>query len=408
QNPDENRPDTDQMVIDQTIPVEHRYGRPYEESYIKSRERFFLKNIYEQNNKEFSFFSINRDIFRAFFGFKYNLEEVPIFNESRLLIAINSAPSEVLPDSGPRQNKKRKDRRRPIASPQVRPQVVKDGTRIGQSDFTFTRNKPQSRPVKIAKSKIPRLRSKVAEGTSAMLQTQSIKEDIEQLFDGDPTPADEQSSKPRATDGIQSLGKEVESPDQEMSTPIFYPSLYELWSKECGPGDLFVVDSDKGTRQHISVKDKEQVEGLIMRAATNNIFFATYSQNRNALQTIMSEDVGKAAKSSEKDGVVYLFKRGITDQSKDSLSAIGFERFKGETTKDRLGQIEARYRNKRKYSFTKEREHSFTRENRKKVRQQADITNKKLPTEATAIVQTTIEQPTQLRSASQQSEEEEL
>ena len=50
------------------ITPDHRHGRPYEISHGSSKHKFFLEEILRKERREFSYFSINRDIFLAFFG----------------------------------------------------------------------------------------------------------------------------------------------------------------------------------------------------------------------------------------------------------------------------------------------------------------------------------------------------
>ena len=53
---------------DTEVPVEHRYGRPYEASHNQSKRFFFLPDVYGAQDHGLSVFSVNRDIFLAFFG----------------------------------------------------------------------------------------------------------------------------------------------------------------------------------------------------------------------------------------------------------------------------------------------------------------------------------------------------
>lgn len=72
---DDIRPRTNDEAPDSRISlevsVEHRCGRPHENSHKYSRGSFFMKNIYGTFSTSSTFhFEINRDIFRAFFGSK--------------------------------------------------------------------------------------------------------------------------------------------------------------------------------------------------------------------------------------------------------------------------------------------------------------------------------------------------
>ncbi|KAL6716955.1 hypothetical protein ACLMJK_004868 [Lecanora helva] len=50
------------------ISTDHRCGRPHEQSHNDSKARFFYEEIYVSRIQDFSYFSVNRDIFLAFFG----------------------------------------------------------------------------------------------------------------------------------------------------------------------------------------------------------------------------------------------------------------------------------------------------------------------------------------------------
>jgi len=54
-------------------PVKHRCGRPFEQSHNESKAFFYLTNIHRTREKTLSYFTVNRDIFRAFFGHQHPL-----------------------------------------------------------------------------------------------------------------------------------------------------------------------------------------------------------------------------------------------------------------------------------------------------------------------------------------------
>ncbi|KAL2048962.1 hypothetical protein ABVK25_010815 [Lepraria finkii] len=56
------------------LPVELRRGRPHEYSFKDSKPRFFLPDIYATKSRVLSHFSVNQDIFQAFFGHRSPLE----------------------------------------------------------------------------------------------------------------------------------------------------------------------------------------------------------------------------------------------------------------------------------------------------------------------------------------------
>jgi len=57
-----------QRALQSEIALDHRCGRPHEQSHNDSKSHFYFPNIYGDNTKELSYLSINRDIFLAFFG----------------------------------------------------------------------------------------------------------------------------------------------------------------------------------------------------------------------------------------------------------------------------------------------------------------------------------------------------
>ena len=50
------------------IEISNRCGRPFQQSYERSKNRFFLNQIYDAREQKVSHFQVNRDIFIAFFG----------------------------------------------------------------------------------------------------------------------------------------------------------------------------------------------------------------------------------------------------------------------------------------------------------------------------------------------------
>ena len=71
--------DIDVSGSEATIPVHQRCGRPYESIYKLVKSRFFFRDVYAPKKPELSPFTINRDIFQAFFGMycPYNMEDTP-------------------------------------------------------------------------------------------------------------------------------------------------------------------------------------------------------------------------------------------------------------------------------------------------------------------------------------------
>lgn len=62
-------------VSNMEIPVEHRCGRPHELSHQITQNYFFMQNLYNESFKSnLSYFSVNRNIFLAFFGRSTNIE----------------------------------------------------------------------------------------------------------------------------------------------------------------------------------------------------------------------------------------------------------------------------------------------------------------------------------------------
>ena len=48
--------------------IQHRCGRPYEQSYRDSKSDFFFQEVYATKPQTLTYFAVNRDIFHAFFG----------------------------------------------------------------------------------------------------------------------------------------------------------------------------------------------------------------------------------------------------------------------------------------------------------------------------------------------------
>ena len=78
------------------VPLEYRCGRPFEISYESSRDRFFLFDLNSSFGNGLSHFSVQRDIFRAFFGSNF----LPLFEDSQL--PIESVSNPVRRENGPR------------------------------------------------------------------------------------------------------------------------------------------------------------------------------------------------------------------------------------------------------------------------------------------------------------------
>ncbi len=73
------------------VPLEYRCGRPFEKAYESSRARFFLFDLNSTFKNNLSHFSVQRDIFRAFFGCNFL---PPLFEDCQTGKVSNQTPQE--------------------------------------------------------------------------------------------------------------------------------------------------------------------------------------------------------------------------------------------------------------------------------------------------------------------------
>ena len=331
---------------DQEVSRGHRCGRPHESSCNDSKPRFFFEQIYGPACTVVSHFSINRDIFRAFFGSQ-------AYNGSRVTA--------------------------PRATQMDVPSWIADST------YTFALQRPDIRPRGHAPEPsrpahnrtplppVPELNTVSTDPPEhdTGLETQSVAVlDIADLDDDFAEP--EGTGSAGTTIGTTN---EPPAPPAQPPTPVIAsqaaaastalvklgpPSLYKHWQHSCADGDIcFILPAKKlVTSEEFGAKDDDYVVREVAKSATD-FYFAVYNSDAKRLVSIKADDIPRFRKSQTQDGIVYTFLHRLTLHSNlydfwhVGLSAedlqFSMSIIKGETTEERLTSIENWHAKKRKF-----------------------------------------------------------
>ncbi|KAL8742602.1 MAG: hypothetical protein Q9190_004942 [Brigantiaea leucoxantha] len=288
------------------VPLEYRYGRPFEKSFEYGRSNFFLSDIYSAANQRLSYFAVNKNIFFAFFGFELR---------HRMKVHQHQATSNTVDAdhlmTGTRENVD-----------------ISNSNEVQglESELVISNQDNQYQP------------ADVHSHTSgpAMPIVQSGNDRIENLFDDDQRESDTMAGvSPKTPE--QTHGSTAANAAQNPHDLL--PNHQE--------GGWLLVDADYAIGLQFPKENRKEMESHIYRQA-NNYFFACYSDSENRLIAQRAEDIYRFSKGGDWDGIIYFFK---SDRQKlKNLTDIGFETFRGPTMEDRLRQLSERYKNKRKNS----------------------------------------------------------
>ena len=322
---------------DGAITIDHRCGRPHEHSHTYSKAWFFLNEIYNpQISTSLSHFSVNRDIFRAFFGVDSHLgaaeqdTSIPPMAPEKS----NSTRRVTLEDFSFTRTKRSSangDLRR-IRSPQRSPSRSENGSQPDQGvrDRSHTRCQSQSPNQRQQHPQTQQRHPSPHRESDDVLQTQTVDDtSAGALFDA------ELIARPRP---LNRGGK---------PNLFEFPNLVELYENKCLLGDLLLVwidhDSHRARGEHIPAKPvsephqgtKVAPEAILSRA--NDYYFNICPQSIDSgpseLKCIQIKSVYSYIKGINWDGVIYAFKRKGQDMTLRS--------FQGQSTKARLLELES-------------------------------------------------------------------
>lgn len=108
-------------------------------------------------------------------------------------------------------------------------------------------------------------------------------------------------------------------------------TLHDTWNEVCGVGDKFFVQAL--TLQWYHVRKGQRIPVNVMGLATAH-HFAIWSPRKNSLVPLTFEQLERYARSSTKDGIIYI------DEKIGKFPDRGRVTLTGQTTEERLHQLQ--------------------------------------------------------------------
>ena len=339
--------------VDGAIPVDHRCGRPHEDSHNCSKACFFLTEVYDfQASGDLSHFSVNRDIFLAFFGIESFLGATQEHSTNR------------------------NDRN----SPHPVPTTLRNGKpRLTLQDFNFTRtltgrvhkSGTTRRPANPQASSQPQSQNQQSQAhvqqAQSQAQSQPQSQSRSQAQDQPQSQSQQEHLRPHGgRENVwqrlqnrnrlqpQNLNSETEPDNTGVAiqeghrglkgSNLFILDLFQLYEEKCRLGDFFVVwidhEAHRARGKHIpidsgTISTSRVPPEDILSLAENNYFSVcppSQGDGHSDLKCIEIKNIYNYVKGPELDGVVYAFRRGG--------EGVSLQRIQGESTKARLQELE--------------------------------------------------------------------
>ena len=288
------------------IPIEHRYGRPFQQSYKESKHSFFLLDVYATKEQTVSYFAVNRDIFHAFFGHNAPAAFVGVTPPTGVWDVPEPMEIDTLKVTQSSQHNE----------PRLQPQFSID-------QFTFTQAHGR---VRVAKSRKPLTQDKALSNDNGNLgtgsrhdgtvQAQSVDDASEsRLFDDPPDDenivmGDTGMLEPPRLEPPRLEPPRLEPPRLEpprLEPPRLQPSilghseLFQKWQKFCKDGYILLVD----IRGKTAIFPPEEKVPSGIASMANYFYFAVYDEKTKSFKTIQVKHIFQFGKGPQYDGVVY-------------------------------------------------------------------------------------------------------
>lgn len=301
-----------QTVTQPEISVDRRCGRPHEQSHNDSKSHFFFPIIYGNSISSFSYLSINRDIFHAFFGSRLSH---PNRDEDHMM----ADEENTVGDVGQRSNMGANSAV-PVSSSEDHAMDDNPEASVENAGMTnpgTTGHLQNSTSVDISGRESAALPNNGTSNTNGVstIGPAVTYEEAQQQNGGALTRMG--ASQDTVQDGsVVRLGQPPNpNPD----------SLYYKWRTTCQNGDLFIVEID-------AVRCRNYPGGVlpapVMNLASTHVFAAYRSPS---CRCVRFADLSQYARGTISDGVVYCFQR---------QSPFSTYRVRGQTTEERLNEIE--------------------------------------------------------------------
>lgn len=314
------------IMQDVLIPTDHRCGRPHEQSHSYSKSYFFLEDIYAERTQRLSYYTVNRDIFLAFFGtmppWKPSNDEMDQDSEPQLNSRVNLADRmdtnlQVNNSfAGPSVTSTSLSQCRTLNTNAIVP-VLSVEPVMSTNNTIFQHNEL------VASTPFPQIGPADTSSLALVPAVTTRKRGVEQY---------------RAPGGkfIRQIGAVNEIVDgSDMGSQLVpreateKPTLYATWKSQCKNGDKFLVEASNLAYLNVHSGESTPLDALKMFSSCCALAWSPY---RNQLVSVTPEALDRYACSTTADGIIYFFERMTSDRRLKLIT--------GETTERRLHQLE--------------------------------------------------------------------
>ncbi|KAK3167632.1 hypothetical protein OEA41_010759 [Lepraria neglecta] len=330
-----------------------RCGRPYEQSHKESKSRFFYPDIYATKKKTLTHFSINRDIFHAFF------ESVPpvTLEQAGTVSDMDEDTDNAQPvtTTEPVQPVTTTEPAQPVTTTEPAQPVT--ATEPAQPDVSPISERPE----------VPEDQQLLQESSGPLLPGEADT-NIETTGGGDLVSwRDETTTQPTVdTSRMAEIVLQTQSMNDAEVTALFETDLqaldlFEHWERRCKIGDIFAILVYQGEFAHYCKEPALETElgrGILpasLKQLAGAYYFATYIPEKKTLRCIGHDNILRYAMDSRHDGVIYIFRRPTDDATRKEVPKAYRTQIRdetcqsitGETTKARLFKVAERFKKKR-------------------------------------------------------------
>ena len=319
--------------------IQHRCGRPYEQSYRDSKSDFFFQEVYATKPQTLTHFAVNRDIFHAFFG-----SEPP----SKSAIEVPTAMDIEAQTAGEDSNSMDIVADPPQADTTPSSPSINQMTAHLPADGSGDQRHPM--PVVLPSSAVTNSAAGPhveGIGSKEMVVYGSTSMEV-------PPASLVQQSNPHIEDSERAL---ITKEPMFQEFDLQKSNLFEAWEKDCKDGDIFAVCVSVGSYHHFtksaSGSDRNgRFLPQFFKEHADEYFYAAYSPTKMALSCLVVDQLWRYVKDQRHDGVIYALKRPSVksglDQNGGKLIALStLQSITGETTQSRLHALEDRLSKKR-------------------------------------------------------------
>jgi len=359
--------------------TEYRCGRPYEGSHSSTKSWFFPSDIYKTNSSGISHFTVNCDIFRAFFGFSMSVD----LNDAQSKPAVLGISSKTFDFSSHLSSRAMKSTKRPAK--RQRPAIRNNGNNPAGALLGVTDETASDEPMNIdILEEADAENQPVADGNPNEVQMNDPSQgnahhDENNEVDEPPPPQVREPPpppqvrepppppqvreppppplvrEPPPSQEISQLNPPSASkrpnPPTDSVSAVVHKNLVAEYKANFAYGNLFFVDAEEATCQVFHPKSSN-VKNIwaCLNNYVGSCVIAQFNLGLNEWKTLTPEMVPGMTMKKGRDGVVVAFRtrdKGNKAELVLTPETI-FSKFGQPSTAERLQAIEDRWRLKRK------------------------------------------------------------